>query len=81
MVEVAERIRRAVEGMEVAFGKETLKVTISLGCCVMDEDCPGKAEDVIERADKALYRSKGGGRNRVSVFRKSLLDMAHSIRK
>ncbi len=81
MIDVAERIRRSVEAMEVIYGKETLKVTISLGCCVMDEDCPGKAEDVIERADKALYRSKDGGRNRVSVFRKSLLDMAHSIRK
>jgi diguanylate cyclase (GGDEF)-like protein len=76
VIDVAERARKAVEATTVRYGDAELSVTISLGCCIMDAECPGSAEDVIERADKALYRSKSGGRNRVSIYRKSLLARA-----
>lgn len=56
-VNTAERIRTAVS--------ESLGVTISIGAAAyqMEE----KPEGLIERADKALYRAKEGGRNRVEV--------------
>lgn len=64
---VAHRIRAAVEGerFQPAEGIEE-KVTISVGVTeyVPDEDVP----TLVNRSDKAMYESKEGGRNRVSVL-------------
>ncbi len=65
-LKVAERIRREVEKMRVKGTKgEELHVTISIGVAT-SEDSNIEPEKLIERADKALYKSKEGGRNRVS---------------
>ena len=64
----AERIRRAIEDAPVRLpGGGEVSVTVSIGVAVagaLDQD----AEAIIKRADSALYRSKEGGRNRVSFF-------------
>jgi diguanylate cyclase (GGDEF)-like protein len=65
---VAERIRTAVTAMVVPSDTETPlpQVTVSIGVAAFPEH--GEAlEDVIQAADKALYESKRGGRNRVTV--------------
>lgn len=66
MAEVAERIRRTIEG--VPFPNEELqpmgKVTVSVGgSCLSDGMMT--MEDLIKSADEALYRAKGNGRNKV----------------
>jgi len=43
-----------------------LSVTVSIGVAEPDSRTPGSAE-VIQAADKALYRAKRGGRNRVEL--------------
>ncbi len=43
------------------------QVTISLGVAAMRPDQAGGAEQLIERADSALYRAKRSGRNRLAV--------------
>lgn len=64
-METAERIRRAIEETGTDIGEpEPKKVTISVGIAVFPDD-GGTAEELIERADQALYRAKHGGRNRV----------------
>lgn len=77
---VAERIRKAVDDLTVAFKDERIKVTISLGCCFIDERGLGSPEEILDRADKALYRSKSGGRNRTTLFRRGLLFKAEGLR-
>lgn len=64
---VAERIRKAVSLAEL---ENNMTVTISIGCTVLAND--ETIDKIIERADKALYTSKECGRNRVSLFVKSL---------
>jgi diguanylate cyclase (GGDEF)-like protein len=79
--EMAERIRAAVEGMCVPYKDEQLAVTASLGCCLIDPGMRVSAAQCIEMADKALYLSKAGGRNRTTLYRPGLLDRAAAIRK
>ncbi|MCP3687721.1 MAG: GGDEF domain-containing protein [Gammaproteobacteria bacterium] len=59
---VAEKIRQAVEQMSISAGNSTIQITVSIGAAVInDEGEPG--EDVISRADQALYQAKNSGRN------------------
>jgi len=80
VIEVAERIRASIAGMTVRFKDVDLSVTASLGCCVIDPELVANAADYIERADKALYLSKAGGRNRSTLYKPGLLDRARAIR-
>jgi two-component system cell cycle response regulator len=63
--DAADRIRRSVaaDPFVLASGR-ALAVTISAGVATVDrtDDTP---ESVIDRADRALYRAKSEGRNRV----------------
>ena len=60
---VGERLRQAVEAAVVDWQGEALRFTVSIGLAALrDGDDPAK---LLARADKALYRAKREGRNRV----------------
>jgi diguanylate cyclase (GGDEF)-like protein len=63
---IAERIRSAVEKMEVSDEKRgAIPVRVSIGiACLQPNDA---TRDLIERADRAMYQAKSTGRNRVAV--------------
>jgi len=64
--QLGERLRRAVEAMEVLFDDQSLKVTVSVGVsglCARDADF--SAAGLLADADQALYKAKNDGRNRV----------------
>ena len=67
--ETAERLRLLVEQTPFANREKTGAtgtVTISMGICMASQaDGP---EDLYSKADRALYRSKVSGRNRVTSF-------------
>lgn len=63
---VAERIRKSVETHRVPGPKGPLQVTISLGVSEYEANTPG--EELMRRADEALYVSKESGRNRVTCW-------------
>jgi diguanylate cyclase (GGDEF)-like protein len=64
VVELAERIRAAIEGGPVFGDGMSAGITASIGVSVMRKD-DSKPDAMISRADKALYRAKDEGRNRV----------------
>jgi diguanylate cyclase (GGDEF)-like protein len=62
----AERLRKAVEELQVLYNDQSIRFTISLGVADLSQPSTGHAE-LIARADQALYTSKKTGRNRVTV--------------
>ncbi len=65
--EQAERIRQAIENLNIESDSGTLKVTMSLGIatCPLHTD---KVDELIKLADRALYLSKNRGRNQSSLY-------------
>ena len=61
----SERIRRIIEKTEFDFGKKKIFMTCSFGISYYKNSVKSVL-DIIKRADKALYKSKAQGRNRVS---------------
>jgi len=65
---LAERLRSLVEFLTIPADGVDLKVTISIGVSCFDPDTSSMSKaEIIEAADKALYRSKHDGRNRVTL--------------
>jgi len=62
---VADKMRVAVEELGLGMGYPTGLVTASIG--VAEYSPTKKEEDVLVAADRALYRAKAGGRNRVAT--------------
>lgn len=63
----AERLRRATARRTVPHDGHTIPFTISLGIAELTDEVANR-QAWIERADQALYESKKGGRDRVTVF-------------
>lgn len=66
---VANRLRVAIAGKGIGLGPndELRHVTFSAGVAAADERNNYDAENLVDRADKALYRAKKAGRNRVEM--------------
>jgi len=64
--EVAERIRKKIEGHEFTYDGTKIPVTVSLGVASIKKDFHLGA-DIYKEADKALYESKRTGKNKVTV--------------
>jgi diguanylate cyclase (GGDEF)-like protein len=64
--ERAEHLRVSVEALRIVTRAARLQVTVSFGVATYDgqQDAP-LPDDLMQRADDALYRAKQGGRNRV----------------
>ncbi len=62
-VKFAEKIRNCIE--EHQFDEDK-KITVSIGVAEYKDD--QSSEAIINRADKALYRAKRAGRNRVEKY-------------
>jgi diguanylate cyclase (GGDEF)-like protein len=62
---IAERLRATVAANEIHSGELMFKITISIGIAPAKNE--GKLEENFGAADRALYRAKESGRNRVEV--------------
>ena len=63
---VAERLRQVIAGQIITFDTVNVQMTISVGIAIFDPR-RDTLDDVISRADSALYMAKRLGKNRLEV--------------
>jgi diguanylate cyclase (GGDEF)-like protein len=81
LLEVAERIRIAVEETHIRYNGNALAVTTSIGARMIETGNQPDANRILEDADKALYVSKASGRNCCTLFRPGFLNRATMLRQ
>lgn len=65
-LQIAERIRESIQ--ETLMGPQRISVTISGGLSAVQSWMKGP-HHLVESADRALYKAKEGGRNRINIDR------------
>jgi two-component system cell cycle response regulator len=70
----AEKIRSIVESTIAATQAGPLKVTVSIGVSAAPRTKARSAKELVVHADKALYRAKKAGRNRVEAEKRRDVD-------
>jgi diguanylate cyclase (GGDEF)-like protein len=64
----AERLRRAVQDLQIAHADQHLQITVSIGLAGCVDESPAPSLDaLLAEADQALYRAKAHGRNRIEL--------------
>jgi two-component system, cell cycle response regulator len=68
---IAERLRQTCEKTAIETdGQDNLRLTMSLGLASWPEASAAIANDLVKKADIALYQAKDNGRNCVAVYQK-----------
>ena len=62
----AERLRSCIEQSPVTLHRKLQRITVSVGLSLI-VTTDREFDDVLRRADKALYTAKSAGRNRVET--------------
>jgi diguanylate cyclase (GGDEF)-like protein len=63
-LEVAEELRRKIQNETILLRRQNTSVTVSIGLACMPLDTKDE-DELIQKADKAMYDAKRKGRNRV----------------
>lgn len=64
---IAEKIRQTIETTEIGFNGQIITLTVSIGVDSVVPKAEDRREDMFGAADKALYKAKRAGRNKVVV--------------
>ena len=65
-LEVAERIHQEIHGNPVTHAGKPIVATVSMGVVTLEVDHQ-TLDELLAKADGALYRAKSGGKNRIEV--------------
>ncbi|PKH05645.1 diguanylate cyclase [Moritella sp. Urea-trap-13] len=60
---IAERLRHNISNLQVPYGQDTIRLTVSIGLAQWHEYNSFNVEEFISHTDKALYQAKHDGRN------------------
>jgi two-component system, cell cycle response regulator len=63
---IAERLRKTIAGHVFEFEGGSLRLTVSIGLATLEAESHASAAQLIDAADKLLYKAKQQGRNRTA---------------
>ena len=61
----AERIRKDIEDAEFVIEDKVVRITVSGGCASIPEMKTKSVDELVRKADEALYNAKNNGRNKI----------------
>jgi len=64
---IAERLRSEIESMDITYGDKSISITLSFGIADLTDNNQADIDELISRADKALYQAKEQGKNRCAI--------------
>jgi len=68
---VAERIRKAVDSLRIKYEDNLIHFTMSIGIASFQTEEGTASDELIKRADSAMYQAKKQGRNQCCVYGKA----------
>jgi diguanylate cyclase (GGDEF)-like protein len=71
-IAVTDRVRQTLSEMPIQFDGQSFQITMSFGIATMHPDDAISREELLNQADKALYRAKSAGRNCCQIYQKRL---------
>jgi diguanylate cyclase (GGDEF)-like protein len=66
-LKASERVKKIIESKELDVSGKKIKSTVSIGIAGYPKDGTD-LQELMNKADKAMYASKGAGKNRVTIF-------------
>ncbi len=66
-MELAEEVRKKIKKQDVILRKQVTHITVSIGVAAFPSDAQVK-DELIQKADRAMYEAKSKGRDRVCTF-------------
>ncbi len=67
-MEFCERLHGAIGNTVMKYGKAVIRYTASIGLATSRSDASDEIDELLARADLALYQAKRNGRNQTSLF-------------
>jgi diguanylate cyclase (GGDEF)-like protein len=68
---VAERIRKTIDSLRIKHADKLIHFTMSFGIASFQAEEGTASDELIKRADSALYQAKKQGRNQCCIFGKA----------
>lgn len=68
VVKMAERINSGIKGVEIDTDKGKLGLSVSIGAVTCEKADDAGVNELVRRADKALYHAKHAGKQKVAVW-------------
>jgi len=65
---IAERLRRIIAETPIKTDIGPIRTTISIGIAIKEKAAATSIDQLLSRADRAMYHAKQAGRNRVSIW-------------
>lgn len=75
---MAERVLKALTGLSFEFDGKRVGLTVSIGIALLP-DHADNAEELVSRADAAMYQAKRSGKNCWRLYRPELDDSGHML--
>ena len=64
---IAENLRKNIESRKIKAGKKKITLTASFGVAGYNNE--PALDEVIKKADQAMYKSKKSGKNKITIFK------------
>ena len=75
-LEFSERLHHAINQAVLKYNGSAIRYTASIGLSEFDTDSADGIDDLLARADLALYQAKQSGRNQTATFNPQLTQAA-----